>query len=513
MDPIDQLDNRAREWTLNRTGTDPTPEIEAAISAARGIDLARLHMAHAAAVQSHNPLKAADDGVAAAAIFVRHGMLSDAAAASALAAGMAEIGGDWPRSIEHAVAAMVQLTDSDIDDEQSARAALALSMFYGHMAAFELAMPFARRAVDTAMHLGTSRPESAVFNAGYVSLEALHAGVADDAQRIEWRATVDDAIALLHKSDDTITSQLVATSLEAEAHLLDGNDDAAAVVLAGSEELIDDVGPLFRPWVLFVRACVARRSNELAAAEALLTEALPGLEATADDHCLVRALAERALVRELAGDLTGALADTRTRAELVRRWQVDRIEQFAQLVATQAELRRDGTRLRQQAGELVRAATEDPLTGLFSRRWLTRRIVELETLDRGGAVLLVDIDHFKLVNDTYGHGVGDKVLAAIGDVLQASFRDGDVVRYGGEEFLVSLLVDPLTAQSIAERARMAIAHAAFDDIVPDLRLTISIGVAAGPMGRVRELIDAADDALYVAKQSGRNRVVAADPLT
>ena len=141
-----------------------------------------------------------------------------------------------------------------------------------------------------------------------------------------------------------------------------------------------------------------------------------------------------------------------------------------------------------------------------------RRLSELEALDQNGAILMIDIDHFKVVNDTHGHGVGDKVLAAVSSVLSGSMRDGDVVRYGGEEFLVAITTDVRTAAAIAERARLAVTHASFDDIADDLRLTISVGVAHGTMRRIRELIDAADDALYVAKQSGRNRVVTADPL-
>ena len=513
MDHIEELANRARQWTVDRTGTDPIPDIEAAMAGAEALDLARLHEARAAAVQSSSPQLAADDSLAAAALYAREGLSSHAAALAATAAGMAEVAGDWAGAIEHAVAATIQLADVQLDDAQSARASAALCAFYGHMAAFELAIPFGRRAAETAIRIDHPNIAAAVFNHAYVALEAIHAGAGSDADRSQWRTDLDEMAAVLRAIDDPVSARVLGGGLATEAALLDDDLDTAADLVRGTDEVAEIAGPIFLPWFAFVRASVARRQGDLDRAEALLTEALPGLEATADHHCLVRALTERAVVREQAGDLAGALDDTRRRAELVRRWQVERVEQFALMVAARAELERDGSLLRRQAGELVRAATEDPLTGLYSRRWLSRRVSELETLDSSGSVLLVDIDHFKVVNDTHGHGVGDKVLTAVGDVLRASFRDGDVVRYGGEEFLIPLLTDPLTAAAIAERARMAITHASFDEIVPDLRLTISLGVASGPMTRVRELIDAADDALYVAKQSGRNRVVSADPLT
>lgn len=460
-----------------------------------------------------SPQLAADDSLAAAALYAREGLSSHAAALAATAAGMAELAGDWAGAIEHAVAATIQLADVQLDDAQSARASNALCGFYGHMAAFELAVPFGRRAAEAAARVDHPALGTTAFVNGYVALEGIHAEAGTERLRAEWRTVVDDMATTLRGIDDPVSARVLGGGLGAEAALLDDDLETAARLVADTDHVAASAGPLIQPWFAFVRACVARRQGELDRAEALLTAALPGLEATADDHCLVRALTERAIVRERSGDLQGALDDTRRRAELVRRWQVNRVEQFAVLVAARAELERDGSLLRRQAGELVRAATEDPLTGLYSRRWLSRKVSELEALDSNGSVLLVDIDHFKVVNDTHGHGVGDQVLTAVGDVLRASFRDGDVVRYGGEEFLVPLLTDAQTAGAIAERARMAVTHASFDEIVTDLRLTISIGVASGPMARIRELIDAADDALYVAKQSGRNRVVSADPLT
>jgi diguanylate cyclase (GGDEF)-like protein len=131
------------------------------------------------------------------------------------------------------------------------------------------------------------------------------------------------------------------------------------------------------------------------------------------------------------------------------------------------------------------------------------------------AIALVDIDHFKQVNDTYGHLVGDKVLRALADVLTGQLRDYDRAgRFGGEEFVLLLAqARESEARRIAERLRKYVANMAVP--VSDrpsaarVQVTISIGVTAMEAGRSRELTDmlaAADLALYRAKQAGRNRV-------
>lgn len=504
--------NRARRWAFEQVGENPLPEIDAEMEHSKGIDRARLLEARASAVQSTDPLQAERECLSAAAIYSAEGELTRSAALAATAAGFAEVAGDWDRAIEHAVAATIQLADVELDDVASARASAALCAFYAHMGAFELALPFGRRATEVAGRIKGLPLAAAAFNQGYTALECAHT-TTDPDERGQRFAEAWTMALLLRDIDDEAVNKLLSAGLAAEVLLVRGDLDEAAAIMEDAADHADLAAPTFRPWFDFVTASVRFQLGELVEADRLLTEAIPGLEATADDHCLVRALATRAEARETMGDMAGALADARRQAALVRRWHIDRTNQYAALIASQAELERDGSLLRRQAGELARAATEDPLTGLYSRRWLMRRLAELEGLDNTGAVLMIDIDHFKVVNDTHGHSVGDEVLTAISSVLAGSLRDGDVVRYGGEEFLVSIAADARTAAAVADRARLAVAHAAFDDIAPDLRLTISVGVAHGSLRRIRELVEAADNALYVAKQSGRNRVVTADPLT
>ncbi|MGM0914359.1 MAG: diguanylate cyclase [Pseudomonadota bacterium] len=171
---------------------------------------------------------------------------------------------------------------------------------------------------------------------------------------------------------------------------------------------------------------------------------------------------------------------------------------------------------------IYRQATHDPLTGLLNRGALTLHLDKLQAWRHqehagGGAtecaVLMMDIDHFKKINDTHGHSVGDMVLAEFARVLIGQTRAEDcVARYGGEEFVVLLLnADPARAHQVAERIRDAVEHNHFPDHdhqrVP---VTTSVGVASlrGSEDPQQALMRA-DAALYRAKEAGRNRVMAA----
>src|SRR5207244_4113660 len=122
---------------------------------------------------------------------------------------------------------------------------------------------------------------------------------------------------------------------------------------------------------------------------------------------------------------------------------------------------------------------------------------------------MLDLDHFKAINDTYGHLIGDAVLSQLAAIIRRSIRDSDVAaRYGGEEFAVIVQETDLDgAMRLAGRIRAAVAEAVFPN---DLRLTVSIGVAStDDAERFGELFELADNALYRAKREGRNRVLAA----
>lgn len=155
----------------------------------------------------------------------------------------------------------------------------------------------------------------------------------------------------------------------------------------------------------------------------------------------------------------------------------------------------------------------DELTRLPNRRYLGQRFLQERQRARRSqkflGILMLDLDHFKAINDTHGHLMGDAVLAHLASIIRASVRDSDVAaRYGGEEFAVIVQETDLDgAMRLAGRIRTAVEQAVFPG---DLRLTVSIGVACTDVPeRFEELFELADNALYRAKREGRNRVQAA----
>ncbi|HEY5718383.1 MAG TPA: GGDEF domain-containing protein, partial [Motiliproteus sp.] len=176
-------------------------------------------------------------------------------------------------------------------------------------------------------------------------------------------------------------------------------------------------------------------------------------------------------------------------------------------------------RLGDAQAELQQLATRDGLTGLLNRREVMRRAqqevaryrreYDKQTQANPLSLVMVDVDHFKSINDRFGHQRGDQVLVAIADLIKSQLREYNLVgRYGGEEFLIVL---PSTAWrealSVAERIRSLAADRQYGDSVTPLRATLSMGVATLEQDEeLDQLIRRADAGLYSAKQRGRNRV-------
>jgi diguanylate cyclase (GGDEF)-like protein len=192
---------------------------------------------------------------------------------------------------------------------------------------------------------------------------------------------------------------------------------------------------------------------------------------------------------------------------------------LAVMVALYAHQRRYAALMRERGREMEIAASTDFLTSVHSRRFITEagaRAVELARAEGGHhglAVAIVDVDHFKRINDRYGHAVGDEALKAVAAAMRAVCREGDLLgRYGGEEFAVLLRgIGPEHAVAAAERLRRAVAGVKLTHGEDTIAPTASIGVATlVPQDRSFEhLLTRADHALYRAKAGGRNRVEAA----
>jgi diguanylate cyclase (GGDEF)-like protein len=188
-------------------------------------------------------------------------------------------------------------------------------------------------------------------------------------------------------------------------------------------------------------------------------------------------------------------------------------ERTRELLEVNDQLREEITRRQKVEEALARAARSDPLTGLMNRRammyWFQYQLIHYQRNRIPFAVLLGDIDHFKSVNDTYGHAVGDQVLKDMALLLQESLRSQDLVaRWGGEEFLILLPdTDEPGGAVAAEKIRGRVEQETFYDDSREFHLTMSFGVAVyRPEQSADECIKAADAALYRAKNAGRNRV-------
>jgi two-component system cell cycle response regulator len=198
---------------------------------------------------------------------------------------------------------------------------------------------------------------------------------------------------------------------------------------------------------------------------------------------------------------------------------VDRNELLAR-ARTQIRRRRYHDRLRGLLENSVNMAYIDPLTGVYNRRYmkahLDRKILEIADTAKPVSVMMLDLDHFKTVNDTHGHAAGDAVLKELSDRVRDNLRDFDMVaRYGGEEFVIIMPATPAdSARSVAERVCARIASEAFEvpGLAEPLAITVSIGVAStdDPQVEAEGLLARADRALYEAKRSGRNKALFAE---
>ncbi len=194
--------------------------------------------------------------------------------------------------------------------------------------------------------------------------------------------------------------------------------------------------------------------------------------------------------------------------------EVNQVELRARLLRQIVTKRReDALRAHIQSG--LRMATTDPLTGLHNRRYATSRLTRIAELTRetgsAFALLMLDVDHFKLINDTYGHSVGDEVLKSIATKLHDNLRDSDLLaRIGGEEFLIAMPdACHMIAMSTADRLRRTIETLPLIDPNTGTRLsvTMSIGMTiSNGQAANEQLLYEADRALYAAKAGGRNTI-------
>ncbi|HLO77709.1 MAG TPA: diguanylate cyclase [Magnetospirillum sp.] len=198
---------------------------------------------------------------------------------------------------------------------------------------------------------------------------------------------------------------------------------------------------------------------------------------------------------------------------------VDLVERLREANATlEARVEARTSELAEANARLEKVAAQDPLTGAYNRRHFRTLAAQATATarrqNRPVSVLMIDLDHFKEINDTHGHAAGDETLKVLVKLCHATLREGDILaRYGGEEFCVLLPETELaTAAQVAERLRRAVADTRIDGPMACFTLTASIGVAAWDQGdsNIEPALNRADQALYQAKKGGRDRVVVAE---
>jgi diguanylate cyclase (GGDEF)-like protein len=252
----------------------------------------------------------------------------------------------------------------------------------------------------------------------------------------------------------------------------------------------------------YVHLARALRADDVARARAHCDRAIEAIDPDKSNRIYLFSLA---LAVELEAAQAGRdTAGLRWGRELVeRRWD----QRLAALASMQSLIAVE--RLAAEHAELQQHAYVDDLTGLANRRALARFTHGLLARDAPtGAIALVDLDHFKQINDGHGHAIGDAVLKRIAGLLRAGVRDQDLVaRLGGDEFLLLLAMpDRAAARRRCQAIMSSIAACAWEEISPGLDVTASVGVAVGSVERFDELCAAADAALYRAKEAGRNRL-------
>lgn len=337
------------------------------------------------------------------------------------------------------------------------------------------------------------------------------------------KAAARRALALaLESVDEADAAGLSRTSVDARlttavAHQLAGDAASAADVLDAAEDMLDRFPSTqqlltlrrIRADLLLSIGASAEAVLEARSAMTLLdeltrpAERMELLRVLADSHEDLGQISEAFTALRELHELTVRLGDaqaSRRAALLGARMEIEQAERQAE-----AERRRSEA-LEERNAALAHQATHDGLTGLANRRALDAELAQRAADCAPFTLALVDIDHFKRVNDTWSHQVGDAVLVRVADVLRRALRSGDrATRYGGEEFAVVLEGQPPV--EVCERLRATVAALRWDDLMPGARLTVSIGVACRrPDEPVAELLARADAALYRAKADGRDRV-------
>ncbi|MEV1290276.1 diguanylate cyclase [Micromonospora sp. NPDC049679] len=287
-------------------------------------------------------------------------------------------------------------------------------------------------------------------------------------------------------------------------------DQATTVIRSALEGFAADTESDAIPSCLLTLAEIQRRNGDLSAAIESLTSCRDMCVRSRIAEMGARALHELATCYALTGDYKSAYGHM---VAFHSEWTQLRSRQ-SEAAASVVQAVFDIEEARRRSREFQILAECDPLTGLWNRRKCDEYLgplLEMSPLTRGPvSVAILDLDHFKQINDRFSHGVGDQVLCAVAAIFQElTAPDGHAVRLGGEEFLLILPMDGIAAQERCEQVRRAVAAHDWSALCPGLTVTTSAGVTEmRPGDDYSSLFRRADQYLYTAKELGRDRVVA-----
>ncbi len=399
---------------------------------------------------------------------------------------------------------------------------------YHELGQFDQALVFCERAAETARLLGDEAAQAAAID----TIGCVYSGLAQVERDAGRRAEADEFEAMgERRSREGMEMARRAGHREYEANalgnlaesitLLGRHDEALALLDAWTFDPSRDTTPMNHHH-LQVRARVLRMQGRHEEAVGLLVRVLENAE---DKRRVMTYCQQLAAAYEDIGDLRAALdhhkrfhalfvevnseaAQRSARVAAVRLQTAQANERASQEHARAQDLLLSNEQLSRRSEILMRQSLEDPLTGLPNRRMMDSL---LDTDPLGYGLLLIDVDHFKHVNDDHSHLIGDAVLRDLAMLLRAACRAADTpVRHGGEEFAILLRdLDPTTLTLTAERLRSRVQAHDWPAIAPGLAVTVSIGVASPREANgAQTLIALADRRLYLAKAAGRNRVIA-----
>ena len=407
--------------------------------------------------------------------------------------------------------------------------------------------PLMLRALDIAREIqGEEEMFSALNNlCSNLITSSKHLGAEARLAALQRAVSYGEEALQLGERSGNAHREAISLSNLASAYVLLGRFDQALPYIDRQEILATRNG--YRVMLLIStmnRAGLARYRGDLDEAIRLYRLALEQAHGT-DDRAMLLDLHQRLYeVFKERGDFESALrhheavlplereellqrADRQARL-LINRIEVENLQAAADRAQSEADLQRqraielesENQRLAHRAIELRKHAMEDPLTGLANRRRveyeLPRYLESARQRHSPLSIAALDLDHFKQVNDRFGHAVGDDVLRTVGELMLGNTRGGDLLaRMGGEEFIIVFVGMPLaTAAEACERLRKAVEGYDWARLAGGLKVTTSIGVcdtasptAVGALPNPRELLERVDALLYAGKRGGRNRVV------